>query len=507
MIKILNSKQIRKADQSTIEQEPISSLDLMERAAKVAVDQIEITLLFEKTKQIDIVCGPGNNGGDGFAIARLLCDKGYDVKVLFIDLGVSRTKDCQLNYNRFDGEILNLREEETYEKGEILIDALFGSGLNRKISDWLSDFVALCNNHYSKVIAIDMPSGLFDDENDHRNQSVIKASQTITFQQPKLSMMFPENSIFIGTLNIVDIGLNQQFIDAIESNYSLVEKSDIKKIIRERDQFSHKGTYGHALMIAGEYGKAGAAVLSARAALRSGLGLLTVAVPSKINQILQTAVPEAMTIDSGETCFENSIQEIPKLTAVGIGPGIGTSDKTKEVLKQFILKFNQSVVYDADAINLLAADSSLLKLIKPNSIFTPHPGEFERLVGKWENDFDRLQKQIDFSKKHQSFVVLKGKYSSISTPDGRVYFNPTGNSGMATAGSGDVLTGVITSLLAQGYSPFQAVLLGVYVHGLAGDIAANRFGKISLIASDIVDHLSAAFCELTTPQEYQFLDE
>lgn len=493
MLKLLTSEQIRLADQYTIAHEPIQSLELMERAAKAAFESIEHLLKSVNHLQIDVLCGPGNNGGDGFVIARLLKAKGYEVKVLFADLGIEPSPDCNTNLERFGGELVRIEPESKIEKGTILIDALFGSGLNRKIEGWLADFVEDCNQQYFYTISIDMPSGLFDEKNDHQHQAIIQANDTITFQQPKLSQLFPENAPFVGNLHLVDIGLDQDFVDALDSKFHLMEASDIKAWLKPRLQFSHKGTYGHALLIAGEYGKAGAAVLSAKAALASGLGLLTAAVPSEINAVIQSVIPEAMTVDSGQRYFEVDVPIYEKCTAIGIGPGLGKNPKTKDALEKFLVKADLPMVLDADAINILAEHSELLKHLSANTILSPHPGEFQRLVGKWENDFERLQKQMTFSKKYQCHLILKGHYTSISTPEENVYFNPTGNAGMATGGSGDVLTGILMGLLAQGYSAEESSLLGVYLHGLSGDLSADKKGQISMTASDLVENLGEAF--------------
>lgn len=493
MLKLLNSEQIRLADRYTITHEPIQSLALMERAAKAAFESIELLLKSVNYQRIDVLCGPGNNGGDGLVIARLLKAKGYEVKVLFADLGLEPSPDCKINLERFDGDIVPINSESHIDREGVLIDALFGSGLNRKIGGWLADFVKDFNQQYEYKISIDMPSGLFDEKNDHQDQAIIQANDTITFQQPKLSQLFPENAPFVGNLHVVDIGLDQDFIDALDSKFHLMEAPDIKACLKPRLQFSHKGTYGHALLIAGEYGKAGAAVLSARAALASGVGLLTVAVPSEINSVMQSAVPEAMTVDSGQRYFEVDIPIFEKCTAIGIGPGLGKELKTKDALQKFLVKADLPMVLDADALNLLAEHSELLNHLRPNTILSPHPGEFQRLVGKWENDFERLQKQMTFSIKHQCYLILKGKYTSISTPEEKVYFNPTGNAGMATGGSGDVLTGILMGLLAQGFSTEKSCLLGVYLHGLSGDLSAGKKGQISMTASDLVENLGEAF--------------
>ncbi len=498
MQKVLNAFQIREADQHTILHEPISSIDLMERAASRAFFKIKEILNRRDETEVSVLCGPGNNGGDGLVIARLLKNDGFQVRVYLVDIGSILSPDCATNLKRFDGEVNNLDESNYKEiQGKAFIDALFGSGLSRPIESWLGKMVKKINTDSELTVAIDVPSGLFSEQNFvHKDQVVIQAHHTISFQQAKLCLLFPENETYVGQFDLVDIGLSQAFIEELDSNYFLVEEKDIISRIKARKAYSHKGTYGHALLLAGSYGKFGAATLAARAALRSGLGLLTMGLPKTGNRILQIAVPEAMTIDVGDQ-FMTSIPTLNKYSAIGIGPGISEEDEVKQALGTLLENQSSRLVLDADAINLLAANKDLYQHLPSDCILTPHPGEFRRLVGQWSNDYERLQKQVEFSKEHSVYVVLKGKNTSVSCPDGKVFFNPTGNSGMATGGSGDVLTGIITGLLAQAYDALDAALIGVYVHGLAGDLAAEKKGQISMIASDIIDHLPQAFLNLS----------
>ena len=338
-----------------------------------------------------------------------------------------------------------------------------------------------------------MPSGLFGENNgSNTRDTIIKASHTYCFEFPKLSSMFPENADYYGAVHIVPIGLDEEAKKSIVTPYHFLQKDDVSKRIKDRAKFSHKGTFGHALMIGGSYGKMGAVVLGAKAALRTGAGLVTCHVPSCGNDIIQIAVPEAMVSRDDNLEKLTMIPDVEKYSAISVGPGIGTDSSTKKMLEN-LMRTNRRIVFDADALNIISSDGSLLDIIPSESVLTPHPKEFERLVGKWSDEYQRLQKQIDFSRRHNCFVVLKGANTSISSPDGRVFFNSTGNPGMATAGSGDVLTGIIVSLMAQKYDPFDAAAIGVYLHGMAGDIAASKTSQYSLIASDIIDNIGEAY--------------
>jgi NAD(P)H-hydrate epimerase len=340
-------------------------------------------------------------------------------------------------------------------------------------------------------ISVDMPSGLMIDKSSV--QPIVQAHNTISFQTPKLSFLLPECDPYVGNFKVVNIGLHKDYLNKLNSDYFLLEKKDIKSVIRHRSKFDHKGDFGHALMIAGSFGKMGAAVLSSKAALRSGVGLLTVHVPSCGYQIIQTTVPEAMvSVDQSEIFF-TKVPDVENYSAIGVGPGIGMDAASVNALRQLFEQRNKPIVVDADAINILGANRELIHTLPAGSILTPHPKEFQRLVGDWRNDFERLDKQREFSIKTKCILVLKGAHTSISSPDGKIYFNNTGNPGMATAGSGDILTGILTGLLAQGYGSTDVACLGVWVHGLSGDLAKRDFGQISLTSTDIIDSLAAGF--------------
>jgi NAD(P)H-hydrate epimerase len=376
-----------------------------------------------------------------------------------------------------------------------LIDAVLGSGLSRPTEGVFAQVISCINQMDAIRVAVDIPSGLFADS--PSSGEIVNAHHTVTFQLPKLAFLFPENHKWVGRWHLVDVGLSKEFIKtATASNYFVTEKS-IKKIIRPRDQFSHKGTYGHALLISGSYGKMGACILAAKAALRSGVGLLTVHVPTSGYSIIQTSAPEAMaSIDVSENYFSSAPENL-NYSSIGVGPGLGTNSETVIALAKVLKKFKKPMVIDADALNMLSLNQELLELIPEECILTPHPKEFERMAGNWATDFERLELLRSFSMKLKSIIVLKGANTSIACPDGNVFFNSTGNPGMAKGGSGDVLTGILTALLAQGYSSQDSALLGVYLHGLAGDLAANEFGMNSLTATDLISWIPHSFKKIS----------
>lgn len=493
MLKILNIEQIRELDVFTIRQEPVTSIDLMERACKAFVRWF--TLRYENTKHVGIVCGTGNNGGDGLGIARLLAATGYPVSV-WIVRGGKESPDFTTNLSRLGSTTApnNFSGSTTFSDCDILIDAVFGSGLSRPAEGIFKEAIQAINAAKAVRIAVDIPSGLLADQ--HTTGIAVKADYTVTFQLPKLAFLLPENASFVGEWHRVDIGLDKSFVRKAEVNRFYMTRKTARDLLRPRPHFSHKGDYGHALLIGGSLGKIGAAVLAARGVLRAGAGLLTVHVPNAGNTILQTAVPEAMlSLDPAEDMFTKAPNFDP-YNVIGIGPGLGQSAQTAKAFGD-VLEAGKPMVIDADALNLLAAHRALLHLVPPGSLLTPHPKEFERLAGKPENDFDRLMNQAALARQLKSVVLVKGAHTAIAMPDGTIVFNCTGNPGMATAGTGDVLTGILTGLMAQGNSATDAALLGVYLHGLAGDLACRDLGENSFMASDLTTYLPAAFAHLS----------
>jgi len=474
-MKILSTSQIRQADQYTIMHEPISSADLMERAA---------TQVFEwlvdhvgKDREINIFCGKGNNGGDGLVVARLLSEKGYDVKVYLL------------------GDLAMTKEEgfPVIKENAVIVDALFGSGLNRPVEGVAAELIDYLNRQKAIRVSIDIASGLFADAPSPRG-AIFQPDCTLTFQMPKLAFLMPENDVFTGQLEVLDIKLHPQFLHEVTTNNFLIERKMIVDIIHHRTRFSHKGTYGHALLVAGSEGKTGAAILGAKSCLRTGVGLLSVKLPQSAWTPLQTALPEAMIqVDDKMEAFN----------AIGVGPGIGKDDEAQRMVKRMIQDVKVPMVMDADALNILSENKTWLSFLSAKTIMTPHPKEFERLFGKTSNSFERLELQREMAMKYGIIIVLKGAYTATAMPNGAVFFNPTGNPGMATAGSGDVLTGMILSFLAQRYTPEEAAVLGVYLHGLAGDFAAEHNSQEAMIASDITENIGKAFTYLNGPQGQQ----
>jgi hydroxyethylthiazole kinase-like uncharacterized protein yjeF len=501
-MKIIDVNQIREADKFTVEQELVSSIDLMERAANACVNWI--TNRFDISTVFTIVCGLGNNGGDGLAIARLLIKLNYKVNIVIIRHSEKESDDFKINLQRlYDLDGIPIRNvansTDIYSlsfgegRGEVIIDAILGSGLNKPVDGLIADVVSFINQQLLPIISIDVPSGLYCDELNDVKDCIVKATFTLTFQLPKLSFMFSEIAEYIGEFSILDIGLHAHYIYQVHTKNYFITKNDVHVFLKTRSRIAHKGNFGHALLVAGSHGKMGAVVLASKACMRAGAGLLTAHIPKCGYQILQTSIPEAMTDTDTELDFISDNIRLEKYNAIGIGPGIGIEKQTQNVVKLLIQNAHVPLVIDADAINCIAENKTWLSFIPPNSIFTPHPKEFERLAGKAENSEERLKMQREFSFKYNVYVVLKGAHTSVSCPNGDVYFNSTGNPGMATGGSGDVLTGIITSLMAQGYTSEQSCILGVYLHGLAGDFAAHEKSEESIIASDIIEHLSDAF--------------
>jgi len=485
-MKILSSSQIRAADQFTIENEPIESIDLMERASRAFV--AKFLEIFPNKKPVTILCGTGNNGGDGLAIGRMLIEE--DWKVSIFVLGEKGSPDFEANLRRVQDYTLLTAELDfpDFHTDQVVIDGIFGSGLSRPVEGLAADLIEYVNNAEVIRVSVDIASGLFADNAQPANSIAFKPHFTVSFQTPKLVFFLPESDEFVGDWHVVDIGLSRKFINDLPTSSFFSEEVELLKLIPIRDRFSHKSSVGKLLIVAGSKGKMGAAALCAKAALRAGVGLINVQTPKCGVDILQTLVPEAMVIEDED---QNVISKIERMDAhVAIGPGIGTDSKTKNALAKFLKANDRPLVLDADALNILAEDQSLLSELPNHSILTPHPGEFRRLVGQWADDFEKLKLLQSFCVKHQLNVVLKGAYSAVCNFSGDIFFNPSGNPGMATAGSGDVLTGIVSSFLAQGLLPFEALKLGVYVHGKAGDSAADEIGQNSLIASDLISHIS-----------------
>lgn len=503
LTKIFPVETIRLADQYTIENEPIASVDLMERAANECF--LWLTEKAQVNQEFAVFCGPGNNGGDGLAIARLLLKSGYKVQVFIMNLNDKYSEDFKVNLKRLEKiEESNIRyfQEDMRTIPEIsgktiIIDALFGSGLSKELKGVPQKIVNQLNQVKNVKVAIDIPSGLFADKPTVHSKAVIfQADYTLSFQFPKLAFLLPENELFVGEWHILNIDLSPKFIAETGALYYYLNPQFISTLIKPRSKFSHKGSFGHVLMIAGDDSKMGAALLSSKAALRVGAGLLTLHHPASAKGLVPLAVPEVMSsIDEHEQAF-TKLPNLAKYSNIAIGPGLGVRTQTAKALKQLIQQVRTPLVIDADALNILAKNKTWLNFLPKGSILTPHVGEFGRLIGESKNNFERLEKAISFAKKYGIYLVLKGAHSLIATPTGLVFFNSTGNAGMATGGSGDVLTGMLAGLLAQNYAPLDAAIIGVYLHGLSGDLAAKKRGMESLIASDIIDHIGEAYQSL-----------
>ncbi|HWB25356.1 MAG TPA: NAD(P)H-hydrate dehydratase [Chitinophagaceae bacterium] len=496
-MKLLSAQQIHQWDAFTIEHEPIASIDLMERASAKCTDFILERNL--AATNIKIFCGKGNNGGDGLAIARQLIESGFMPSVYILEFGAKGTEDFQVNLHRLhqvSSSIYFIQSEEflpVIEKNDLVIDALFGSGLNRPLLDLNASLVKHINSTGAVVISIDVPSGMYIDESCKGN-AVVKATYTLTFQNTKLCFLLAENADSFGEVHVLDIGLLTAFLQQVETTFEVIEKKQISATVKPRNTFAHKGTYGHALLIAGNEGKMGAALLCSKACLRGGAGLVTLNVPLGSMPIAQTALPEAMCVSR----FEDT--EWEKYTTIGIGPGLGTKEDAKHILRHVLKNFTRPMVIDADALNILSENKDWLTQVPHSSVITPHPKEFERLFGKFDSETSRINAAVKLSGEYKFTLILKGHHTLVAS-NGKGWFNNTGNAGLAKGGSGDILTGLITALVCQGYTGVQAAQCGVYLHGLAADLTLQQQSQESMIATDIIEHLGEAFYEIQNGDE------
>ena len=498
-MKILTSSQLKELDKYTIAHEPIASIDLMERAAIALTNAI--IRRWDKSFKMVVFAGPGNNGGDALAVARMLSQRGYHVEVFLFNTKGKLSEECQTNLERlkmcgsvYFTEISTQFDPPELTESHVVIDGLFGSGLNKPLSGGFAAVVKYINASKAQVAAIDIPSGLMGEDNTYNiRQNIVHADVTLSIQLPKLSFLFPENEEVVGEWELLDIGLKQSYIDATATPFSILEEEVIRPIVKPRKRFAHKGSFGHGLLIAGSYGMAGASILSAKACLRSGIGLLTVHTPIHNHDILQISVPEAIVqTDIHERYFAQPT-DLSRYKAIAIGPGLGQEEDTALAMMEQIQGSNLPIILDADAINILSTHRNWLSRLPKRCILTPHLGELERLIGKCMDTYERLTKVKELAAYLQSYIIVKGAWTTIVTPEGEYFFNPTGNPGMATGGSGDVLTGILLALVAQGYSREEACKLGVYIHGLAGDIAAEEMTETGMISSDIINALPNAW--------------
>lgn len=503
-MKILTGAQMRELDKYTIEHEPIAPIDLMERAARAIANAI--CEQWTTSTPIVVFAGPGNNGGDALAVSRLLAEKGYVIDVYLFNIHNHLSEECIKNRDRIIGEGIVRKFTEINANFEppkltdktLVIDGLFGSGLNAPLSGGFASLVKYINLSASQVVSIDIPSGMMAECNHPKdNPPIVKADVTLTLHAKKLAMYFADCQQYLGKTRVLDIRLSKYFVDTIPTTFDTLDATYVKEQMLERNDFAHKGTMGNALLIAGSRGMAGASILASRACLRSGAGKVTALTPLCNLDIMQIAVPEAVCLVDRENYYSEAV-DADNYQAVGIGPGLGKDESSALALMSQLQQTSCPIVLDADALNMLGAHGSWIQQLPDNVIMTPHPREFDRMTGKRApSDYDRLMMAHDMAQDLCAYIILKGHHSALCLPEGKIIFNSTGNSGMATAGSGDVLTGIITALLARGYSRKNACLMGMYLHGLAGDIAAERVGKESLMASDIVECLPEAFKRLS----------
>lgn len=497
---IYTATQMKRVDEHTVQVQQISSRELMERAALSVVKKL--LSRFPEERPFVLICGKGNNGGDGLAIARLLHKAQRKVLVYLLE------DNKYSNDNFHNQKLLSdlaisihfFRKQDRWRIPDtaILIDCLFGYGLQHTLDpDWqpLIDMM----NTAATIVAIDMPSGLLTDDHTPEDAPVVQADYTYTFQAPKIALMFPENQDRVGNMKVLDIQLAEGGISASDITEQYISQAMVQRLWKPRRKFTHKGTYGHVLIAGGCYGKIGAIVLSSKAALRTGCGLVTAYTPQCGYGILQTAFPEAMVITDPALDCITDLPPAGKYAAVAIGMGIGQEHETIAALAKWLrdeYAVLPPLVLDADGLNILSLHPELLDAVPDNSILTPHPKELERLIGSWSHDFDKWRRARAFAQQYKLIMIIKGAHTAIILPDGRTYFNSSGNAGMATAGSGDVLSGMIAGLLAQGYTPEEAAIMGVWVHGNAGDLARRDLGMESLIAGDLIAYLPKALMEL-----------
>lgn len=506
-MKLFSAKQIYKADQITTEKQGIAGEELMERASIQLFNWIHLRMQGAPVK-IHLFCGIGNNGGDGIALARHLVEHGYNVAVYVVNYSEKRSEDFLINLAR-------LKERKVWPnfmnsddvlpeigRDDIIVDGIFGIGINRTPDTWVVKLIQHLNSSQAFILSIDIPSGLFSDQSPENFDAIIRSNYVLSFQAPKLVFFLPESGPYVEQWEVLDIGLDPEYLITTETRFELIGKQEVLQLYKPRDKYAHKGTYGHVLIVGGSYGKIGAVSLASRAALYAGSGLVTAFVPKVGNTILQTALPEVMVLTDDD---ENMITQVVtgiEPTIIGVGVGMGTENRTVLALTNFLKENKRPLVIDADALNILSKHKDLLQYMPEDTILTPHPKELERLIGPWKNDFDKLTKVKSFSKEYKCVVVIKGANTIIIRND-KGYVNTTGNPGMATAGSGDVLTGIIAGLRAQDYTALHAAIFGVYLHGRAGDIAVEKTGYQSLVASKIIENLGSAYLDLFHVPEQQ----
>jgi NAD(P)H-hydrate epimerase len=511
-MKILSAAQLKTVDAYTIEHEPVSSTNLMERASRAVADRIKQR--WPVSTPVKIFAGPGNNGGDALAIARMLGEENYKVYAYLFNISDNLSPDCQINKQRLvdfqsvkqttmgvqNIEFVEITSQFTpppLDEGDLVIDGLFGTGLSRPLNGGFASVVKYINASPATVVSIDVPSGLMCEDNTYNVMNhIVKATVTYTIQYPKLAFFFAEHEQYVGEWEVLDIGIIDPENEETHSPYFLTDGKEVRAMLKGRSKFAHKGTMGHALLIAGKKGMAGAAILSARACMRGGVGKLTIHTPESNVRILQSVIPEAvLNIDVDSNCFSQSF-DTAAYDAMAIGPGIGTSSYTVQAFIEQVSMSKCPMILDADALNILGSHRGWITQLPRRCILTPHKKELFGLISTTRNSYEELERTRELAVRQQIYILIKGAYSAVVTPEGNVFFNTTGNPGMATAGAGDVLTGIILALLAQSYVPEVALRLGVYLHGLSGDLAAADLCYEGVTASDLITYLPRAFKQL-----------
>ncbi|MDI1354945.1 MAG: NAD(P)H-hydrate dehydratase [bacterium] len=506
-MKLFSTEQIKEIDHYTIEHEGITSLDLMERAALACVARI--SKLVSSEEEVRVFCGKGNNGGDGLAITRLLRERGFNATAFVINYTETFSPDAETNYQvlkkKFPealSDLNNSSELLSLPKNTncVVLDALLGTGLSKPVEGFLGEVISFLNNSPCRIISIDMPSGLYVDKCSVKNTSIIRSSLCLSFQFPKLSFLLPENGLYVPEFEILDIGLSEKKIQETSSNYYYLTKKDIAYLLKKRAKFSHKGTYGHALLLAGSKGKSGAALIASKACLRSGAGLLTLQSTKDTITALHSYLPEAMSREDAHDDYLSELKDPQDVDAICFGPGVGTQEDTQNVLKKLLQYYHGKLVLDADGLTILSENKTWLTFLPPAAILTPHPKEFERLTEKATDDYEKLQILKQFSLKFNCIVILKGAHTCIAMPDGNLFFNSSGNAGLAKGGSGDGLSGILLGLLTRGYSAPQVALIGTFVHGYAADLCAKEYSLESILISDVIEQIPMAFKDLEMQQ-------
>lgn len=510
-MKILSAAQLKEADKVTIEKQGITSEELMERAATRVFNEIHARMK-DAGVPVKIFCGIGNNGGDGLVVARLLKEHSYEVEVFVVAYSEHRSKDFQANYEKLkklsSEEPVVIKGEEDFPQlrpHDFVVDAIFGIGLNRPLEGWIAGLVRHINASEAFVLAIDMPSGLFSDKIPSENDAVLQADYTLSFQTPKLVFFLPQTMDYAGEVQILDIGLDKDFLYDLQAEIFLIGKEEALQYYKPRKKNTHKGNYGHTLVVGGSYGKIGSIALSSTAVLKTGAGLCTIFAPRCGYSILQSVLPEAMVITDEDENKLTNIKTDLDADVICFGMGIGKDEATKTAFEELLKKTKKPMLIDADGLNVLSENREMLSLIPKNSVLTPHPKELERLIGKWEDDFDKIDNVREFCDKYEIVLVLKGAHT-FTFAEGKIYVNTSGNPGMATAGSGDVLSGVIAGLMSQKYSPAEAAVLGVYLHGSSADIAIQNCGFEALLSGDIAENMGKAFLNLISEEEEEGLE-